>query len=189
MQFTKDFKQRIAKGEINVSLRTWKKPQARVGGHYNIPPFGAIEVTDISQLALRDVAEPDIAACGFSDLETLQTRLAVAPSTLVYRVAFRYLGSTPVKVPDVSEMSAADCQSLLARLVRMDAKSAWTQQTLHLIAAHPGTRAGDLAPQTGQALPEFKRNVRKLKGLGLTQSLETGYRITARGTQVLKALQ
>lgn len=32
----------------------------------------------------------------------------------------------------------------------------------------------------------FKLNVRKLKNLGLTESLETGYRISPRGRALLK---
>ena len=36
----------------------------------------------------------------------------------------------------------------------------------------------------GWETPVFKANVRKLKALGLTQSLETGYRLTDLGEQV-----
>ncbi|HEY7447932.1 MAG TPA: hypothetical protein VH702_07265 [Vicinamibacterales bacterium] len=35
---------------------------------------------------------------------------------------------------------------------------------------------------------DFKRDVRKLKALGLTESLEIGYRISARGRAVLQHL-
>jgi hypothetical protein len=34
----------------------------------------------------------------------------------------------------------------------------------------------------------FKANVRKLKGLGLTESLEIGYRLSPRGRAVLRHL-
>ena len=43
-----------------------------------------------------------------------------------------------------------------------------------MIDAHPATRAGDLAPEMGWDTPKFKANVRKLKALGLTHSLEVG---------------
>ena len=56
-----------------------------------------------------------------------------------------------------------------------------------LIATHPERRAGDLAPTMGWELPKFKANVRKLKALGLTRSLETGYRLTDLGERALKA--
>jgi ribosomal protein S19E (S16A) len=49
-------------------------------------------------------------------------------------------------------------------------------------------RAGDLAPVTGQDTQPFKRDVRKLKELGLTESLEVGYRLSPRGRAVLERL-
>ena len=50
---------------------------------------------------------------------------------------------------------------------------------LRLIRYVPEVRAGDLAPM-GQETLAFKRDVRKLKELGLTESLEVGYRLSAR---------
>ena len=45
-----------------------------------------------------------------------------------------------------------------------------------------------LAAQAGAELIAFKRRVRQLKELGLTESLEVGYRISPRGEAVLAAL-
>ena len=70
----------------------------------------------------------------------------------------------------------------------MDGKSTngpWTTETLQLIADNPGTRAADLAPELHQERLPFKANVRKLKELGLTISLERGYRLSPRGTAYL----
>ena len=41
----------------------------------------------------------------------------------------------------------------------------------------------------GWDTPKFKANVRKLKALGLTRSLDIGYRLTELGTRVLGILQ
>ena len=57
---------------------------------------------------------------------------------------------------------------------------------LALIADHPGRRAGDLAASLGRDIPSFKRDVRKLKELGLTLSLEVGYRLSPRGEAYLR---
>jgi hypothetical protein len=43
-----------------------------------------------------------------------------------------------------------------------------------------------LAPRAGAELPLFKRRVRQLKELGLTESLEVGYRLSPRGRAVLE---
>ena len=58
-----------------------------------------------------------------------------------------------------------------------------------LVGAEPGVRAGDLATRVGQEKEKFKRDVRKLKNLGLTESLETGYRLSPRGRRVLDAVK
>lgn len=48
-------------------------------------------------------------------------------------------------------------------------------------------RAGNLAAKIGQETVVFKINARKLKNLGLSESLGTGYRLSPRGRAVLKA--
>ena len=75
---------------------------------------------------------------------------------------------------------------MIARLHATDRRSAapWTAAALALIRDHPATRAGDLAAAMGWETPPFKANMRKLKALGLTQSLETGYRLTELGERV-----
>ena len=45
---------------------------------------------------------------------------------------------------------------------------------------------GVLAAQVDCERPAFKRRIRQLKELGLTQSLEVGYRLSPRGEQVLR---
>ena len=55
-----------------------------------------------------------------------------------------------------------------------------------LIAERPGVRAGDLADDLGMERLAFKADVRKLKGLGLTESLEVGYRLSPRGQAWLR---
>jgi hypothetical protein len=45
-----------------------------------------------------------------------------------------------------------------------------------------------LAPQVDADVQPFKRRVRQLKELGLTESLEIGYRLSPRGRAVLECL-
>ena len=70
----------------------------------------------------------------------------------------------------------------------MDAARAggpWTREVLQLIAGQPGVRAPDLAASLGRETPSFKRDVRKLKELGLTHTLPVGYEISPRGRAYL----
>jgi ribosomal protein S19E (S16A) len=49
-------------------------------------------------------------------------------------------------------------------------------------------RGFDLAAAAGRERHPFKTDVRKLKELGLTESLEVGYRLSPRGRALLERL-
>ena len=94
--------------------------------------------------------------------------------------------------PDPRDALSADTsftveqvEALAATLARWDARSPWTRQTLELIRDRPATRAPDLAASVGRETAPFKRDVRRLKELGLTHSLEVGYRLSPRGRAYL----
>ena len=74
----------------------------------------------------------------------------------------------------------------------MDARSnhgPWTAATLKLIATNPGKRATELAESVKIETKRFKTNVRKLKELGLTESLKVGYRLSPRGEVVFEQVE
>ena len=75
-------------------------------------------------------------------------------------------------------------------MARIDAAcpAPWTTRYLQLIADQPGVGSRVLAAQVDADVPPFKRRVRQLKELGLTESLEVGYRLSPRGRAVLERL-
>ena len=87
-------------------------------------------------------------------------------------------------------LSDVEVAAILARLAAMDSSSGrepWTLRFLRLIAERPAVRAPDLAESIGWETLVFKRYVRRLKELGLTESLDIGYRLSPRGQVVLAA--
>ena len=87
----------------------------------------------------------------------------------------------------LSDDEQADIGRRLARLDRGSAHGPWTHATLEVIRDRPATRAADLAESFGRETQAFKLDVRKLKNLGLTISLEVGYRLSPRGEAYLGA--
>jgi predicted DNA-binding transcriptional regulator YafY len=78
------------------------------------------------------------------------------------------------------------------RLEAMDRRSRigpWTLATLRAIEARPGVLAAKLAKALGRPRDGLKRDVRKLKTLGLTLSLEIGYRLTPKGAALVAAIK
>jgi Mn-dependent DtxR family transcriptional regulator len=72
---------------------------------------------------------------------------------------------------------------------RLSMHGPWTAATIRLIGERPRTRAGDLADSLGRERLPFKADVRKLKYMGLTRSLEVGYELTEAGERVLALLE
>ena len=181
MQFTKQGSQGILAGRVTVSFRNWKRPQAAVGGVYRLRPRGAVRVTGVRAVRLADIAADDLRRAGFTSVAAVAAVLRLPESATVTRVEFELTEEPAAKPPP--PLSA---EAVIARLRATDRRSAapWTAAALALIRAHPATRAGDLAAAMSWETPPFKANVRKLKALGLTQSLETGYRLTELGERV-----
>ena len=89
-------------------------------------------------------------------------------------------------------LSAADVDALTKRLHSMDARSPagpWAFEALALIGKRPGVVSTVLARQIGMERFAFKANVRKLKALGLTISLDVGYRLSPRGRALVRRLR
>jgi len=86
---------------------------------------------------------------------------------------------------DLTEEEASEITGRLARFDRTSPLGQWTRIALRLISEKPATRAGDLAAEAGFETKWFKTKVRKLKELGLTESLGVGYRLSPRGQTYL----
>jgi len=181
VQFTKGFKQKIRNGEVTLSFRTWRRPQAKIGGIYKLHPTGAIRVKSVEQVPAASITRADSIAAGFADAARVSGFLGVDGGTKIYRIAFEAIGDDQVPARPV-----LDTDQVIEKLERTDARSdrPWTAEVLRAIDEHPKVRAADLAPQFGWETAKFKANVRKLKGLGLTTSREVGYELTALGRRV-----
>ena len=62
----------------------------------------------------------------------------------------------------------------------------WAFRVLRAIEERPGVLAARLARSLGMETSLFKPRVRQLKELGLTESLEIGYRLSPRGEAFLR---
>ncbi|MCW2690301.1 MAG: hypothetical protein JWR37_5191 [Mycobacterium sp.] len=175
----------IADGGITLVLRRWDAPRAKPGGTQRTPA-GTIRVDAVAEHpGSYRVTAAQARAAGFPDAKSAQAVLDRRPARHTYVIAVSYLA--PDERPQLAgndNLTGDDVAAISGRLDRWDAASRgrpWTREALALIAANEGVRAPDLAARMGFEVPPFKRNIRKLKGLGLTISLDVGYRISPRG--------
>ena len=181
----------IKDGEIDLAFRRWERPRVVVGTRMRTG-VGLVEVTSVEQVEVGDLTEDDARRAGSPSLAALLKALEPKADRPAWRVGLRHAGEDPRSllrdaVPDRAEVAA-----VVARLDRLDRASsygAWTRQTLDLIDRNPERRAPDLAAKVGRETADFKKDVRKLKELGLTESLAIGYRLSPRGEVVVDKLR
>ena len=187
MLLNRDTAEGIANGSITLVLRRWDVPRAKAGGTQRTMA-GTIRIDGVTEYPGRHrVTAAQARAAGYPDAATAQRDLDRRPARHTYAIAVSYLA--PDERPDLAaddRLSADERDAITARLDRWDAATEpWTRQYLELIAANEAVRAPDLAGRVGVEVPRFKRRVRQLKGLGLTISLDVGYRISPRGRAFL----
>jgi hypothetical protein len=186
----------IADRTVTLTFRRWKRRQVVAGHRYRtghrIVGRMLIEVDDVREVDPTRISNADARRAGFSDAATLVTQLRGEPDLPVYRIAFHVVDepdprSVLAASDTLSEADRDDIQRRLDRLDRASSHGPWTRAVLEVIAARPATRAADLAESFGRDTQPFKTDVRKLKNLGLTESLEVGYRLSPRGRAYLAA--
>lgn len=181
MLFKQDIVRGIEAGAVTLAFRRWRKPAAVAGGKRH-SFVGMIGFDSVDPVDVAGITDSDARAAGFDSRDDLLRSLAGREGE-VYRIALRHLGVDPrIALREQTDLGPAEQAALAARLDRM---GSWTREALRLIRDHEGVRAAELAARLGRDTLEFKRDVRKLKALGLTESLEVGYRLSPRGAAVL----
>ena len=152
----------LADGSVTVAFRRWKRPRARVGGRHRTPA-GVLAVDAVAEVDPAVITEDDARAAGSGSLAALLRQLDRHGDGPVYRVDFHHAGADPREaLRQADQLSEEELAGLRARLERLD-----------------------LAAAAGRERLPFKADVRKLKELGLTESLEVGYRLSPRGRALL----
>jgi hypothetical protein len=189
--FPQRFLTGLADGSVTLAFRRWRRPAARDGGRQRTP-VGELAIDAVDEVAVDDLTEADARRAGYADLDELLAELARHPDGTLYRIELHLAGADPrVALREQAAISDDEWQAVAARLARLDRSSRhgpWTTTVLRLIAERPAVRAGDLAASLGRETQPFKVDVRKLKELGLTESLEVGYRLSPRGRTALDRL-
>jgi hypothetical protein len=180
----------IRNGRIQVAFRCWNRPRVRPGTRMRTGS-GLVEVLAVDRVELDEITDQQARLAGAGGREQLLAQLRPwLDKGAVYRVGVRWAGADPrVALRNAAELSEEEMSDLVRRLDRMDRSSPWTREVLELIERLPAKRAADLASRLGRETLPFKRDVRKLKELGLTESLEIGYRLSPRGSALLEAIR
>lgn len=185
MIIRQDVLRRIEAGEVDLQFRRWTRPTVRPGGTLRTRA-GVLAIDAVDRVAPSRITARDAHRAGYGTLADLMRFLDKRPTGDVYRVALHLHGPDPrVALREQADLSDADRAQIDARLARLP----WAHDYLHTIAGQPARRAPDLAEQHGLPPQRFKQRVRRLKELGLTESLAVGYRLSPRGEAYLRRVR
>jgi hypothetical protein len=184
----------VAEGRITAAYRRWAEPRVVEGRIYRTNA-GRIEIDSVRQVNpdLISDYDDDIFAADRQNARDVRRRLRGNDDWPTFLIKFHLVeGPDPREElaanADLSPEDLEELRTALAKLDELSRHGPWTTTTLQAIQANPATRAADLAAAAGRDTPSFKLDVRKLKNLGLTYSLETGYELTPRGKAYLNSL-
>lgn len=179
----------LADGTVSHTYRRWSVVRVRPGSTMRTR-VGVVEVTAVDPVGPEGVDDDAARGAGFRSGAAARDWIERRGEGELYRVGLRLAGPDPrVALREDDDLDAAAVDAIRARLARMDraAPEPWTRAYLELIAARPGVVARTLAEGLGMERDPFKIRVRRLKELGLTESLEVGYRVSPRGRAYLTA--
>jgi hypothetical protein len=176
-----DTLKRIESGEVDLQFRRWTRPTVKAGGHLRTR-IGELSIDSVDKTALSRLTAEDARRAGHPSLADLKRMLARKSEGDVYRVGLHLAGPDPrALLREQADLTDADRADIDAKLSRLP----WAHDYLATIADQPAVRAPDLAAGYGLETRRFKQRVRRLKELGLTESLEVGYRLSPRGRAYL----
>ena len=182
---------RIKDGEISVVFRRWRRPTVKSGGTLRTA-VGLLNIVSVEDVSESAITTRDVVRAGYDSKSDLIADLGTRGDRLS-RVTLAYAGADPrIALREADVLSEMEREALLARLVRLDARSTsgpWTERVLAVIGQYPDVTARVLAEHLACDRDWLKPNVRKLKNLGLTISHDPGYSLSPRGRVVLAHLR
>ncbi|GAA0545481.1 hypothetical protein [Actinomadura livida] len=193
MLFRREVLEGIAEGRINRVFRVWAEPPVRAGSTQRTWA-GIIVIDSVTSVTPEEITEDDAHHSGFKNREALLTALSKSTKQGGYHRVMLHLGGPDPKSEladnaDLTDQELADLKTALDTIDTRSRRAPWTRDVLHLIEEHPGLRAQELAEHLNRDKLPFKADVRRLKALGLTESLETGYHLSPRGKTLMKYLR
>lgn len=176
----------IFSGRCTLAFRRWKRPTVKVGGTVRTA-HGLVGIDAIEPIEPEAVTEDEARAAGYPDRAGVLAMFASQEGTC-YRITLHPAGADPRDSLSVSLPEEAELGKIVGKLARLDAAGPWTKAVLQLIDSRPAVVSTVLAEAIGLERAVLKDNVRKLKALGLTISLDVGYQLSPRGKAVLARL-
>ncbi len=182
--------EKIIDGRVSLVFRRWKRATVKSGGTLKTRK-GVLSIKSVETIPESAITASDAKKADFKSVEELKTMLSDRDGE-IYKITLAYAGEDPrITLRNKTKLSKKEIEEIGQTLERWDQSKVfgkWTFKYLEMIHEQPNTHAQILADSVGLAKNRFKGNVRKLKEMGLTESLRPGYKLSPRGEKVYKLL-
>lgn len=186
MMLTDEVSRGVADGSVTLAFRRWSRARVRAGDRF-LTSAGVVAIVSIAATDEARITKADALASGAPSRAALLATFRGQAADPVFRIALAWGGPDPrialAEEAGISDDERAEITARLGRLDRSSAAGPWTRGALEAIRDHPGVSAESLRGNVDKDV--FKRNIRKLKDLGLTRSLAIGYELSPRGVAYL----
>jgi hypothetical protein len=89
VQFAKQLRERVVRGEITCSVRIWQRPRVKEGGRYRLGD-GVVVVDALLPISLDDVTPALARRSGFENVAELLATAKHGPGESVFLVELHY---------------------------------------------------------------------------------------------------
>lgn len=194
MLFKQKHLEGIKAGKISLAFRKWKKLSVKKGDLIKTE-VGIIKIGNVTKINPKEIIEIEAFKAGFASAQALISLLEGQKDGGIYRIEVSCEQDEEVALDEEMEadIAAIDPEELaevtleIQDLDKVSKVGKWTKKTLQAIQQNPNLKSADLAVILKKEKEWLKLNVRKLKALGLTESHEPGYSITALGIAYLRS--
>lgn len=91
MDFSRELREGVITGDIQLSFRLWQRPRVKVGNRYPVGPV-LIQIDSIELVPFSTVSADDVRRSGEESREALRARAAhagpIEDATLLHRIEF-----------------------------------------------------------------------------------------------------
>ncbi len=182
----------IRAGEITLAFRRWDRPRARAGGRQRTV-VGELAIDAVEPVARREITPADAARAGHESLEELFGELDARGDAQIWRIELHWAGEDARRaLRERADLGGDE----LERAAHAPRAARQGEPARGLDAADAGAdRSQPRGPRGGPGRvgrareAPLQADVRKLKELGLTESLPVGYRLSPRGRRAARALR
>lgn len=193
MLFRREVLEGIMDGRIDRVFRVWAEPPVGAGSTQRTWA-GIIVIDSVVAVTPEEITEEDALRSGFAGRDALLTALSKSTKQGGYHRVMLHLGGPNPEAElagnaDLTDKELAELEATLDAIDARSRRAPWTREVLRLIEEHPGLRAVELAERLDRDKLPFKADVSRLKALGLTESLKTGYRLSPRGKALMAYLR